>query len=67
MLVAFNLKGETIHHAIDVDTKNFREAIITVKNHYASDNKTLDRCFAVIDCGKKTAPVPVFELPPQLA
>lgn len=67
MLVAFNLKGETVHHAIDVDTKNFREAVITVKNHYAESNQTLDRCFAVIEGGKKSTPVPVFELPPQLA
>lgn len=67
MLVAYNLKGETIHHAMDVDTDNFREAIITVKNYHAEKSQTLDRCFAVIDGGKKPVPVPVFDLPPQLA
>lgn len=67
MLVAFNLKGETEHHAMDVDTTNFREAIITVKNYHADSGQTLDRCFAVIEGGKKSAPVPVLDLPPQLA
>ena len=64
MLVAFNVKGDTAHHAIDVDTTNFREAIATVKNHYAEGLKTLDRCFAVIECGKKPAPAPVFDFTP---
>lgn len=67
MLVAFNVKGDPEHHAVDVDTTNFREAIITVKNVYAEGGKTLERCLAVIEGGKKSAPVPVLELPPQLA
>ena len=67
MLVAYNVKGEREHHAIDVDTTNFREAVATVKNHCAEGLVSLDRCFAVIEGGKKSAPVPVLELPPMLA
>ena len=67
MLVGYNVKGEREHHIIDVDTTNFREAIITVKNHCAEGLKTLDRCFALIEGGKKSVPVPVLDLPKSAA
>lgn len=67
MLVAFNVKGDPKHHAVEVDTKSFREAIITVKNVYQENMKPLERCFAVIEGGKKSTPVPVLDLPPMLA
>lgn len=67
MLVGYNVKGETEHHVIDVDTDNFREAVATVRSHCAEGLVSLDRCFAVLEGGKKSAPVPVLELPPQLA
>lgn len=67
MLVAFNVKGDPAHHAVEVDTNNYREAMITVKNVYAEQMKPLVRCFAVLQGGKKKTPVPVLDLPPMLA
>lgn len=67
MRVAFNFKGDTTAHAVDIDTKSHIEAIVTAKNHYAEEGATLERCFALIEGGKKSVPVPVLDLPPMLA
>lgn len=64
MLVAFNVKGDPAHHAIEVGTDNFREAIAAVRGEYKDNFKDLDRCFAVIPGGKVSANVPVLDLTP---
>lgn len=67
MLVAFNIEGDPKHHAVDVDTTNFKEAMATTKAVYQEAGKKLVRHFAVIEGGKKKTVVPTLDLGPMLA
>lgn len=53
MLVGYNLKGEDrVHHAIDVGTKCFKEAMAVVVDYVGADK--VERCLVAIEGGKST-------------
>lgn len=67
MLVGYNVDGDTKHHVVEVGTDDPNDAIFAVKDMLKEEGIKASRVLAVVDGGKKTASVPVLELPPVLA